>query len=493
MAVAPILTSATLVSGPWLLTSDGSTPGAYPIQLTGTGVTTKTTRVTSQGYDVVLGVEVAFDSDNTRSVQVNDGTRISVMPPNWYSITEYVRNVQIQRGRQAELDQFQAGSVTITLDDRAGTFHPANPAPSLPSRGWPTTPAGGAWPLNLNGTVTPMRRVRVYADWNGARYVLFQGYAESWTPAYAYGGKDETVTLRAVDAFKALRYAQVGAPGTGQVTMTSQYPGNRILALLSYVSGIASRIENAGDEVLRQITYAGQDLISAIQEAAQAGLGLLYCDTDGAVRYDNRTYRLLNENTARAVFGENLTGGEIPYQDIVLSYDDTLVYTETRVTATGGVGTAAPQVSTDDTAVKKYGRRVYALDLPLQKDIGGSAPATDPNTELASAYAQFLLSRYKEPGIRVQSLTIEPAANPTVAWPAALGLPLGGLIEVKRRNVWDVSNPTDKFVYVENITHDITPDRWQTRFELSPADVQTYWVLGVTNYSELGTTTRLGL
>lgn len=491
MAVSPLLTSTTLLSSVGLFTSDGSDPASYASFLTSTTKVTGTSVVSSQGNQVVLGVEVAFDADNTASVYVNDGTRVTLQPATWISVSEYVRNANVQRGRQAELNQFEAGSATITLDDRAGIFHPANPAPLMPSRGWPTAPGGGSWPYSLSGNVTPMRRVRVYADWNGTRYPLFQGFAESWTPSYPAAGKDEVVTLRCTDAFKALRYALVGAPGTGQVTMTSQYPGDRITALMSYVSGIATRIMATGTEVIRQVTYSGAELISAVQDAAAAGLGYVYCDTDGAVRYDNRTYRLQNENTVRAVFGENISNGEIPVNDAVLAFDDTLVYTEVTITPSGSGSTDQPQTAKDDTAQKKYGRRVYSLSVPLQKAIGGSAPATDPDTTLAASYAAYLLSRYKQPGVRFQSLTIDPQAYPQMAYPAALGIPLGGLIRVKRRNMWDTSNPTDKFVYVENITHDVQPGRWQTKFELSASDVQAYWVLGYPGFSELEATTKL--
>jgi hypothetical protein len=119
----------------------------------------------------VMGVFVAFD----------DGPYVA--DPDWVEVTDYVRDINIRRGRQDDLQQFPSGSCSITFDNRDRLFDPFNTA--------------GAY----YGKLKPRRQVRVVGQWNGVNYPLFRGFVAGWPVEFTDGGKDSTVT---VDCFDAL-------------------------------------------------------------------------------------------------------------------------------------------------------------------------------------------------------------------------------------------------------------------------------------------------
>lgn len=117
----------------------------------------------------VLGVFMAFDSG------VYDAD------PDWLEITPYVRSVQIQRGRNDELEPFQGGKATVVLDNRTRLFDPFNTA--------------GAY----YGKLLPRKQIRIVAQNNGVNYGLFRGFVSGFPVEWTDAGKDSTVTVDCFD------------------------------------------------------------------------------------------------------------------------------------------------------------------------------------------------------------------------------------------------------------------------------------------------------
>jgi hypothetical protein len=106
--------------------------------------------------------------------------------PVWVSVREYLRgSVSITRGRQQELDRYQAGRATVVLDNRGRRFDPLYTA-------------GPYYP-----NVKPMRRMRLRATYAGVTYDLFSGYVDSWDQSYD-PPREATVAVSATDGFKVL-------------------------------------------------------------------------------------------------------------------------------------------------------------------------------------------------------------------------------------------------------------------------------------------------
>lgn len=436
---------------------------------TSASLTTTTTRQTGQGDRPLPRLQVSFT------------TGISE-PPVWVDITGYARSIDYQRGRQFELDQFQAGTLTAVLSTNDGLFSPENPIGQY------------------YGKLTPMRRVRLVAEWDGTIYPRWAGFAESWEPSANASGKDLTTTLRATDAFKATRYVDV----TG--TYDAALSGNRINSLLSGIPGIEVILTSSGTVANQQVTLSNADPLGAAQTAAAAEQGFLYCDEDGRVRFDDRNYRLVNEITPRVVFGD--VPGEAPYLDPTFTYTDEQLYTEVRVEPVDG----AEQTASDATATASYGRRSLALTLPIQNSVIDPTP----DTEFSASLAQYLLSKYKSPTIRLTDMLVHPDASPSL-WSVLLDAPLGGRFVVRQRPAYLIASGLDsqtsptkvtgtavltapgsiiqRTVYVERIQETIRPGagKWEFRYGFSDAESTTFWILGDTEFSVLGTSTILGL
>lgn len=459
-----------LSPGPAAYPSSGTYPSVTtttPIT-TGTSVLTGLYVLTGQGDAPLWRVQVAF----------NDVSEAAV----WTDITEYVRSIDFQTGRNFELDQFQAGTASIVLSTNDGRFSPEN----------------GASPYA--GSLVPLRRVRVLAEWDGGAYSLWAGFVEAWEPSQNEGGKDLVTVMRAADAFKMLRYAVVNG------AYAAAYSGLRIASVLNGLPGVSVVLTSDGTIVTQAETYTNQNALSAAQDAAATEAGFLYCDALGNVRFDDRQYRVRNETTNRIIFGD--ASGEKPYTDAEYSYSDEALYTEVRITAQGGT----EQVASDTAGQARYGRRTYAETINAQVSLSNATP----NDAWARGLADYFLSRYQTPTIRLDELTCSPASDPTM-WGAVLGAPLGGRLLVRQRPAWaqagasayltstskmtgtDVLTGTagmlERAVFIESIKMSIRPSvsRWTVTYGLSNADNLSYWILGSSLYSILGRTTRLAV
>lgn len=111
----------------------------------------------------------------------------------WCDITAYVAAGSTDRGRQYELDRFQAGTCSLTLKSDTRLFDPENTASPF------------------YGMLIPMRQVRVSAVWNSVRYPVFHGFITDWGETTPSDSLFET-TITAKDAF--LRLEQIKVPSS---------------------------------------------------------------------------------------------------------------------------------------------------------------------------------------------------------------------------------------------------------------------------------------
>lgn len=135
-----------------------------------------------------VSFEVAFTSDPNAE------------DPTWEDLTEdlrYQQMVETSRGRQRELDQYQAGTMSATLNNRTRDYDDQN--------------SSSPWYPN----VKPMKRVRVRASYGGTIYPVFAGYVDEWALGYE-NPSEATATVRATDAFKPLAAAQLATSAYAQ-------------------------------------------------------------------------------------------------------------------------------------------------------------------------------------------------------------------------------------------------------------------------------------
>ena len=157
-----------------------------------------------------------------------------------------------------------------------------------------------------------------------------------------------------------------------------------------------------------------------------------------------------------------------------ISFDDQFIFNDVRIQRAGG----AEQVATDATSQGDYGKRGLPRSNLLMTTDGE-----------ALDQANFLLNNYKNPKMRVNSITLKPSNDPSNLFAKALGYDISDRITV---NLTQAS--VDEDYHIEGISHRFRANKrlWVTEWQLSPASLIQYWLIGTAGYSEIGETTFVG-
>lgn len=258
--------------------------------------------------------------------------------------------------------------------------------------------------------------------------------------------------------------------------------GSRINRLLTYAGWTGPRALDTGSSVLAGCsTTLGQYATDAIADVALWEYGLAWVDGWGAFRFQSRSNRF--NGTSMGTFGDG--PGEYHYQaDIKFDYDPTYQYNDVQITRQGPNGTQGiVQFSGDPNGtIPQYFTSTLQQALQLLSD-----------TQAADR-ASFLYNLLSIPQLRIESITIDPSADPSL-WPVALGAQIGQRYTVKRRSLGSTNAVISIDVIICQIKHEIKPGSWKTTFSTLPASTPTVntstgpWRLDDPTYSVLGTTT----
>jgi hypothetical protein len=360
----------------------------------------------------------------TLSVELDLGDPLST--PTWVAdITSYVRSWSTQRGTQRELQRVEAGTASITLDNRSGRFTPQNTSsPYYPN-------------------LLPMRRIRIRATWNSVTYPIFQGFVEAW-PATFPSGVDQVVEVSLVDGFKVLSLATISS------SLSSQLSGARVGAVLDLVNWpAADRSIATGISTVPAVTPTNQSALDHLQSIEHAEGGRLFMSRDGKVVFVDRT-----PGAAPSFSGRTWTddgSGVMSYRDIALVFDDQLIVNDARLTRDNGT----EQVASSASSKTRYGTRSLVES--------GIQLSTDNEVR---DLAQELVGKYDEPVLRIEGLADNAMGHEL--WGSVLGREL-------RDRVLIVKNPVGSSVlsqdsYIEGIAHDAPGGgEWRTTLRVSPA------------------------
>lgn len=183
--------------------------------------------------------------------------------------------------------------------------------------------------------------------------------------------------------------------------------------------------------------------------------GQLFIDAAGIITFFDRYHTSRAPyTTVQIVLGDGTS--EEPYllNTVDPPFDDTDIWNEVVITPLD----LAAQVADDPTSQQLYGFRTLSR-----------ASVTDDADE-ALNQANFLLNQFKDPVQRVKSVSFTPMSDPSVLFPAALGLELLSRVEFIRRPNDGSSTVFDQEALIEGIDHAFTNGSWQTTWRLSPTD-----------------------
>jgi hypothetical protein len=126
------------------------------------------------GYPSVE-VEIAFANSPYAGVGIT-----------WVSVTQWLREVTVRRGRSDEFQDFDTGTATIVLDNRDRRFDPLNTSS----------------PYHPN--VQPRKQIKISAVNGLTTHEMFRGYVDGWPVSITDAGFDSTVTIECYDVLGLL-------------------------------------------------------------------------------------------------------------------------------------------------------------------------------------------------------------------------------------------------------------------------------------------------
>lgn len=373
----------------------------------------------------------------------------------WSDIGNWVTSYSRQPVRTNELDQPGPASASVTLRNDDGRFTPDNTSSPY------------------SGGLKPYRRIAIRANWNGTIYERFRGYITDWPQSWDQAGKNPTVTLGLADAMTPLETYDLQGQSFG-----SKLSGAAIGDVLT-AAGVSSSLLDTGSSTIVASGALGTQsyALQRLKDIAASENGVIYADGAGVVNFHDRHRRITGgaSITSQGTIGDG-GGSEIPYSDPQPQYGD--VWPIVQVTPAGG---SVQQAIVSAGAASFFNR---TLNWPT----GGTYQVS--STAEALSAAQYLANRYSTPVTRINSVTLLGTSNPTL-WPTILALDTSDKVVFKRRVPGGSTISLTEFVegYADNVQ---IGNDWQINTPLSPADIQTYWVLGDAVYGLLGTTTRLG-
>jgi len=290
-------------------------------------------------------------------------------------VSNQINYIQTSRGRNALVDQFQTGQLTLRIVDQNGDFNPTNSS-------------GPYYEL-----LTPMKKVQISATYGATTYSLFSGFITSYVNTQP---KDATevayTTIQAVDAFRLAQNAQVSTV-TG--ASAGNLSGTRINQILDQIDWPATmRDVDAGLTTLQADPGTPRTSLGAMQTVADSEYGALYVNTDGEFVFQDRAVTAGSIGGTVTTFNDDGTG--ISYANAMWKLDDNLIFNSAQVSRAGG----SPQTAINQASIDKYFIHSYNLqDLLMQTD----AVALD--------YAQAYVASRAETQVRCDGIELDLYTN----------------------------------------------------------------------------------
>ena len=341
-------------------------------------------------------------------------------------ITEYVRSVQVKRGRSRILEKFTAGVASVTLDNNGRVFDPL----------YTSSP--------FYGNIGPRKQIQI-SD-NGE--LLFVGNVEDWDFSYSPAG-DSVAEVQAIDGFAVI------APETLHAgTATAELTGARVQSVLDDIDWpTGQRRISAGRATLDDdVVSNGADSLAYLQKIELSEPGALFIGRDGFFTFLDRDD--LQTYSSAVTFG---TAG-VPFTNVGVVFGTEEMTNAVSVTYYGGTAVAGTAVAQDVTSQAAYG----VIDQTYNTLLSTSADAQE--------LADWLVGTYAQPRYRVDTLTVNLSTLSVVDAVSVESLELGDTVRVQ----WtpnNVGSAIDQYVTIDGIEHSASPAAHEVTFTLSQATV----------------------
>ena len=361
-------------------------------------------------------------------------------------VSDQIDYITTNRGRQAEADQFQTGTLSLRIVDQSGSFNPQNP--------------GGPY----FGLLSPMRKVQITATYGAVTYPIFSGFITSFSTTTPQNATDVVyTTINAVDAFRLAANAQIA---TVAGTSAGQLSGARINNLLDAIDWPASmRDIDPGLTTMQADPGTARTALNAMQVISTSEYGALYVDAIGSFVFQDRALTSSSVSATPTEFNDD--GTDIAYNNAVWILNDVLVYNQANVTRNGGsVQTATNQASIDKYFLHSYNQQ----NLLMQTD------------QVALDYASAYVASRAETTVRCDAITLDLYTdNYNTGIIAALSLDFFDPITITTNQPG--ASTLTKTLQIFGVSMSISPNLFKVTFTTLEPIIEAF----ILDYSELDT------
>ena len=373
---------------------------------------------------VELGAVEGFILDDPIA-GVLDNTEYTLGGTVFKDISSKVRALTIQRGKNRDLDRFNAGQLNITLANNDRAFDP----------NYPSSPYAGA--------IVPRREIRVTVD--GVRTMT--ATVDDWNYNYTPDG-EAIAEIVASDDFTLLA-RQVLTTGTA----TPQLTGARIAEVLDQPSvawPADQRSLDTGHSTLGADVFEGNVLQYLQTVGGASEQGLIFIDKDGNFTFRDRLDATPFSATLVS-FADDGTG--IPFNLTAVNYGSELLYNQAVIS--NAAGTAQADNERSQTA---YGVSAYELQTLVNSQ------------DQLQNIADFIVQKYGDPEYRFETIAVNLDTLGASDKATVLGLEIG--------------DPIQQYGQIIRLGHEVEADRHDLLISVASLD-WTFLVLDDTVFGKL--------
>jgi hypothetical protein len=385
------------------------------------------------GFQSTTGFGTPFQLDDAFYGVLDTAGRGTLGGTTFVDLTSIVLSINIKRGRNRQLDQFNAGTAQVVFNNNSRILDPLNTSsPYYPY-------------------VLPRSPIVIYA--NGTP--IYSGFVEDWDLDYQNANQGR-MFARCVDAFGTLANQQLNA-----FTPSAETSGVRVSTVLDRpeINYQGTRSIGTGSSTLGAYAVSQDtNVLNYLQQVNTSEQGYLYTAADGTLTFKGRS-SVLNP-VSGASFTTNGTG--IPYMSLVNQYGSELLYNYIVTQSPAG----AAQTSSDADSIALYQAQNYNLLNLLNST----------TTEVASLGA-YLLGKYRNPVVRFTGVSCELAALTSAQWSTIFAIDLTSVITVQKDYSTGTPTTESQTLITSGIEHRIVPGSHIVSYTFESTDGNQYLTL----------------
>jgi hypothetical protein len=396
------------------------------------------------GFQTTTGFGQPFQLNDAVYGKLNTGTLGGIA---YADLTSIVLSVNIRRGRNRQLDQFNAGTAQVVFNNNSRILDPLNTSSIY-------------YPF-----VLPRSPIIIYA--NGTP--IYTGFVEDWNLDYQNANQGRMVA-RCVDAFGTLANQQLNA-----FTPSAETSGVRVSTVLDRpeINYQGARSIGTGTSTLGAYAVSQDtNVLNYLQQVNTSEQGYLFTASDGTLTFKGRS-SVLNP-VSGASFTTDGTG--ISYMSLVSQYGSELLYNYIVTQSPAG----SAQTNSDSTSIALYQSQNYNILNLLNS-----------TTTEVNGLGAYLLGKYRNPVLRFTGVSCELAALTSAQWSIIFAIDLTSIITVQKDFSTGTPASESQTLIVSGIEHRIVPGSHNINFTMESTDGNQYFVLNDAIFGTLSTSNLL--